>query len=322
MHVETFYMLYRKIKRDLFQAISYSSKRKNAPNGRVHPTVRLACALRVFAGGDPLDIAVVFGVSRTVVYDSTKFVLQAVNACKELAIEFPEDHGKQQEIADGFRKKSKADIGNCVGCTDGMLVWLLCVTEKECNKVGVGSKKFFCGRKKRYGLNLQATCDHEKRFTNISISFPAATSDFLSFETSLFKMKLERPGFLAPGLCLFGDNAYINTPFMATPYTNVRVQDPRDAYNFFHSQIRINIECAFGILVSRWGILRRPMPQKYSIKKVISTVNCLCRIHNFLIDMRVQMENGGPPPSTAEDALVSRLKWMSFIFCWGRAHMV
>ena len=25
-------------------------------------------------------------------------------------------------------------------------------------------------------------------------------------------------GILAPGLCIFGDNAYLNTPYMATPY--------------------------------------------------------------------------------------------------------
>ena len=122
MHIETFHALYLKIKINLFQAISYNEERDFAPNGRVHPTVRLACALRVFAGGDPLDIGLSFGVSRTVVYDSTKFVVKAVNACKDMAIKFPEDHAKQLEIANRFKEKSKAAIGNCVGCTDGMLV--------------------------------------------------------------------------------------------------------------------------------------------------------------------------------------------------------
>ena len=78
MHIETFYTLYVKIKPALFEAIAYSDVRKNAPNGRVHPTVRLACAIRVFAGGDPSDTGCAFGVSSTVVYDSVGFVIKAV----------------------------------------------------------------------------------------------------------------------------------------------------------------------------------------------------------------------------------------------------
>jgi hypothetical protein len=39
---------------------------------------------------------------------------------------------------------------------------------------------------------------------------------------------------------LFGDNAYLNSSFMATPYPNVSI-DPakktKDDYNFYHSQL-------------------------------------------------------------------------------------
>jgi hypothetical protein len=56
---------------------------------------------------------------------------------------------------------------------------------------------------------------------------------------------------------------------MATPYPNVAQNSPNDNYNFYHSQIRINIECAFGILVSRFGILRKPLPTGFTIKKML-----------------------------------------------------
>jgi hypothetical protein len=40
---------------------------------------------------------------------------------------------------------------------------------------------------------------------------------------------------------LFGDNAYLNSSFMATPYPNV-LNDPgnksKDDYNYCHSQLR------------------------------------------------------------------------------------
>ena len=77
-----------------------------------------------------------------------------------------------------------------------------------------------CGRKKKFGLNCQAVCDVRGRILDISIIYPGSTSDCLAFEgMSLFR-DLEG-GLLAPGLCLFGDNAYLNSSYMATPYSGV-----------------------------------------------------------------------------------------------------
>ena len=60
-------------------------------------------------------------------------------------------------------------------------------------------------------------------------------------------------GLLKNGYVLFGDNAYLNSPYMATPYSNVSDNPDKrseDNYNFFHSQLRIRVECAFGMLVA------------------------------------------------------------------------
>ena len=154
--------------------------------------------------------------------------------------------------------------------------------------------------KKKYGLNLQAVCDAERRFLSLSILYGASASDLLSFEASDLRIILQREGYLANGLCLFGDNAYVNRSFMATPYPNAAGDIEKDAYNFFHSQVRINIECAFGVLVNRWGFLRKKAPRDYSIKKTISVVSCLCRLHNFLID---QKEGNPPDQHIPEDEL-------------------
>jgi hypothetical protein len=75
---------------------------------------------------------------------------------------------------------------------------------------------------------------------------------------------------------------------MATPYPNVAGKEgehekSKDNYNFYHSQLRIRIECAFGMLVQRFGLLRMAMPKKLSIKKIILLVNVLARLHNFCI---------------------------------------
>jgi hypothetical protein len=45
-------------------------KRGQSPNGDVLNSVRLAMAIRYFAGGDPWDIACVYKVNRSAVYES------------------------------------------------------------------------------------------------------------------------------------------------------------------------------------------------------------------------------------------------------------
>ena len=158
----------------------------------------------------------------------------------------------------------------------------------------VNSGKFFCGCKHKFGLNCQAVCDARGRFMDISIVFPGSTSDCLAFEGVLLIRKLE-DGLLAPGLCIFGDNAYLNTTYMATPYTGA-VSGCRDAYNFYHSQVRIRIECAFGMLTHQWAILRKAIPMGISLQRSVALVVALAKLHNFCIDETV-------PSMTAADDL-------------------
>ncbi len=82
---------------------------------------------------------------------------------------------------------------------------------------------------------------------------------------------------------LFGDNAYINTPFMAAPFTNVSLGS-MDDYNFYHPQLCIRVECTFGMFIKRWGILRAALPSGITIKKTVAMVNALAKLHNFCID--------------------------------------
>ena len=118
---------------------------------------------------------------------------------------------------------------------------------------------------------MQAICDDRRRFIDIEVSHPASTSDYLSFNTSWINDQLEKANFLSEGMCIYGDNAYMNSPFMATPFKAVS-SGVRDGYNFYHSQIRINIECTFGMLVNRWAVLRSPIPLNISLPKTAALV--------------------------------------------------
>ena len=81
---------------------------------------------------------------------------------------------------------------------------------------------------------------------------------------------------------LFGDNAYLNSHYMVTPFPNVS-SGSKDDFNFYHSQLCIRVECAFGMLFFCWRILRAAIPLNISISKTIALVNALAKLHNFCI---------------------------------------
>ena len=97
---------------------------------------------------------------------------------------------------------------------------------------------------------------------------------------------------------MYGDNAYVNESYMAMPF-QATSNGPKDSYNFYHSQVRINIECAFGILTNRWHLLKTPLSAKISISRINALISCLCKLHNFSIDNR----NSSPPEKYSHDPL-------------------
>ena len=148
-----------------------------------------------------------YGISHTNAIDSCWYVVDAVNKHPDFAIMYPDDHAVQHSIAEGFCKASTAKFGCCAGAIDGILIWIRKPNQKDCDEAGCGAGKFHCGRKKKFGLNCQAVCDVRGRILDISIMYPGSTSDCLAFEGMSLFQKLE-DGILAPGLCIFGDNAY------------------------------------------------------------------------------------------------------------------
>ena len=123
MSLESFWRLHE-ILTPYYDAPLRARKRGTTPNGEITFSSRLSMSLRWFAGGDPLDILVVHGVSYSEVFRSVWLVVDAINHCKEITLSFPTDHSQQKAIAKGFRQKSSASFNCCVGCIDGMLIWI------------------------------------------------------------------------------------------------------------------------------------------------------------------------------------------------------
>eukprot|EP00977_Amphora_coffeiformis_P003887 scaffold770_cov76-Amphora_coffeaeformis.AAC.2 len=273
--------------------------KKFRPNGTIYPTVRLGCALRYFAGGSPYDISCCFGISHTEVLDSVSCVIDATN--DRFPLTYPSAHVEQLAIADDFRRHSQVGFAVCAGAIDGILIWIGKPSPRDCEEMKCDSGKFFCGRKHKFGLNCQVVSDRRGRILDLSIVYPGSTSDCLAFEGSKLYKSLQKTDFLHRGLCLFGDNAYLNSPYMATPYTG-SVAGEIDAYNYYHSQLRIRVECTFGMLTERWAILRSAIPRNLSVHKTIGLVCTLARLHNFCID-QVEEAQINLPKYLADDTL-------------------
>lgn len=298
MTYHSFWVLHSKLKQGILDAHKKLKEHDNdvcdlpkihgrpppIPNGPISTSVRLACALRYFAGGSPYDIAVNYGIAYTCMIQSVWIVVEATNRLPEFFITYPDSHEEQMKIADGFQKVSTSGFATCAGAIDGILIWTLKPTVVDAKALGIGQKKFLCSRKHKFGLNCQAVSDAHGRFLDISIIYGGSSSDCLAFEKSSLHSRLQ-DGVLKEGLCLFGDNAYINSMFMATPYSNVK-EGSRDNYNFYHSQLRIHVECAFGMLTQRWGILRSPIAKGITISKTICLTHALAKLHNFCIDVK------------------------------------
>jgi hypothetical protein len=61
---------------------------------------------------------------------------------------------------------------------DGILIWVLKPSKvEECRTLKCGEKSFFCARKDKFGVNMQAICDKNKLcFTWIDITWPGCTA--------------------------------------------------------------------------------------------------------------------------------------------------
>jgi hypothetical protein len=151
-------------------------------------------------------------------------------------------YSSQHRVAKEFQSKSSIGISCCVGAIDGILIWIHKPSDSDCDMLGFDQTKFFRGRKKKFGLNMQAVCDAQRHFLWVDIRYPGTTSDFFAFDQSSLRDKLDQPGFLRSGLCLFGDAASANSPYMCSPFRSATCT--QDGFNFFRVNcVNVRLEC-------------------------------------------------------------------------------
>ena len=149
------------------KALAKKKHRNGAKNGLIPTQTRLSVALRYYAGGQPEDIMLVHGISFSEVFRSLWLVADAVNSCDSLAFSYPTDHNTQRAIAAAFEARSQAGFKCCGGVVDCMLAWTEKPLDSCCEEAKCGPKKFYCGRKKKFGLCMQAIADASCCFLDV-----------------------------------------------------------------------------------------------------------------------------------------------------------
>ena len=137
--------------------------------------------------------------------------------------------------------------------------------------------------KNEFAILCMAACDYNRRFLSYDMSMAATTHDSLAHAASTFGKALEA-GLLPEPFFINGDNAFNATNYMIIPGGTPEL----DAFDYVQSSSRMPIECAFGMLVRRFGVLWRPINVRFDRRTAM--IGCCMRLHNICIDSRIAEE--------------------------------
>ncbi|XP_046862206.1 protein ALP1-like [Xenia sp. Carnegie-2017] len=226
----------------------------------VGPAERLAITLRRLATGDsPQSIAFAYrrGAStvRAVVYDTCNALWRVLVPTYMKAPSQPSDWKK---ISEGFAYTW--NFPNCIGALDG---------KHNAIQALRNSGSLYFNYKKHFSLVLMALCDSQYKFIFVDIGEAGRWSDGGVFANSQFgsaflngEMHLPADEPL-PGTneslpyTVVADEAFPLKTWMMQPYPG-RVLDclQKRVFNYRLSRARRTIENTFGIMVSKWRILK------------------------------------------------------------------
>jgi hypothetical protein len=119
----------------------------------------------------------------------------------------------------------------------------------------------FRNRKGCYGIVVMAACTANLEFVCFPAKHTGSTNDVVAIQgceggrilldTSTTK--------LPTGFYGIGDEAFVCTDVLLTPWSGRCLSRDKNSFIFFLSAMRQCIERCIGVFVARWGIFRRPL---------------------------------------------------------------
>jgi hypothetical protein len=283
-----FQRLYRLSKVDFMELASHlrpllerKQSRPRGGNPAVETTAMLAVTMRILAGASYLDVGWPYGLADATVYVLFDETLEALGRVLD-NISFPTSVDECVRASDNFQRSRQSPLHGIIAALDGISIAIACPREAE------DPRKFF-NRKGFYSICVQAAVGADYRIYYVSSLHAGSTHDSTAFQsTQLCQLLLKsaEQGGLPNWASIAADDAYGNRGRVLTPYSGRMLTSREDAFNYFLSSCRIFVEQVFGVIVARFGIFWSPM--RCSVKKTSRIVVVCCKIHNFIIDRRLE----------------------------------
>jgi hypothetical protein len=178
------------------------------------------------------------------------------------------------EITSGFRTIGR--IPNIIGAIDGSHIPI---------KVSHLFPVDYFNRKGFYSIVLQAVVDHNKKFLDICSGWPGSTHDSRVLTNSNLYNKFNNQNNLVTtyfnNKYILGDGGYPNLGWLIVPYKDIGrgLTQQQTYFNLKHSQTRIKVEQAFGLLKGRWRCLLNNLEISFEIVPHVITACCI--LHNI-----------------------------------------
>ncbi|CAN7945885.1 unnamed protein product, partial [Ixodes hexagonus] len=244
---------------------------------------RLVITLRYLANGDTFrSLSYNFLIGRStaalVVRETSAAIWESL---QPIYLRFPQCAEEWRRIAADM--ELHWNFPNCIGSIDGKHINIECPNNS-------GSKNL--NYKKTFSVVLLASCDAHYRFTYIDLCHYGGESDGRIFSRSpLLTVLAERQFGIPPPsnvgsagpvpYLMVGDEAFPLKPFLMRPYPRRGKSRHSSTFNYRLSRARRLIENSFGIMASRWRILRRSF--KASEETTENIVKSCVALHNFLL---------------------------------------
>lgn len=240
----------------------------------IAPDVRLGVLLRMMAGARVYECMSAFELGRSTTYDVFHATKRSLGKVLDLP-GIPESVPDLCKMSEDFQTSRVPGnpLPGCVGALDGISIKI----KKPPNHEQPAS--FYC-RKGYYAIPVQAVCDSNYRFLCYSAKCRGSTHDSLAHAVSSLGDYLEQ-GSLDARFWIAGDEAYVCTNSLITPVPASQANDFEDAFNFYHSSLRMHIEQAFGMLVAKWRILRF---LNFSVNDSAEIIGLAMKLHNFCLE--------------------------------------
>ena len=235
-------------------------------------SIKLAILLRIMQGGSIKDVATSFDVGVTLVYNMVYYGTALV--MKKLEFEkFPTTHKELRRAAQSFAtsRNEVNPLPGCIAAVDGLSV-ALNKPERLYNPAS-----FWC-RKGYYAIPVQAVVSSEYKFMAVSVACTGSTHDSMALKMSHIGRYIDAQS-IPFGYWIAADDAYMVCDNLVTPFRKSMLNKYTESFNFFQSSHRMHVEQAFGQLVSRWRILKRPLA--FRMETCTQVIMAAVLLHNF-----------------------------------------